>query len=195
MKKIIVSVTALLFVAFSAFVSTPVSLKVDTKASTITWKGNKVGGSHNGDIKVDNGMINVDGKTIKGGVFEINMASIVCKDLTDADYNAKFIGHMKSEDFFNVGKHPKSKFVISKVTPKGGNNYDIAGILTIKDIAQEITFPAVITMTGGKLNAVATMKLDRTKWDIKYGSGLIGTAQDKIIYDDFELGLNLVAAK
>ena len=48
------------------------------------------------------GLIDVmtSGSTVTGGTFAIDMKSIVCLDLTDAETNGKLVGHLKSDDFF-----------------------------------------------------------------------------------------------
>jgi hypothetical protein len=44
--------------------------------------------------------------------------------------------------------------------------------------------------------AVAAFKIDRSKWDIKYGSGsFFDDLGDKMIYDDIELTVNAVFEK
>lgn len=178
----------------------PAVLKVDPAKSTMTWTGRKVGGQHSGTVKLSKGDLQLDGTKLVGGAFDIDMKSIVNTDLTDASTNAKFMGHMKSDDFFAVEKHPTAKFKITKATPIAGAaagqpNYTIDGDLTIKGITNAVSFPAAVTVSGNSASATAKFDLDRTKWDIKYGSGLIGTAADKVIYDDFNVDLKVVAAK
>jgi polyisoprenoid-binding protein YceI len=170
--------------------------KVDSQKSILNWEGKKVTGQHNGNVKLADGTLTVDGNKLTGGTFEFDMNSITSLDLTDAGYNAKFIGHMKSEDFFNTAKFPTSKFVITKVTPKGGNNFDITGNMTIKGISNAVTFPATVTMAGNTVTAEGKAVLDRTKYDIKYGSkSFFENIGDKAIYDDFTVGMKLVATK
>jgi len=44
------------------------------------------------------------------------------------------------------------------------------------------------------VKAVGTAKLDRTKWDIRYGSGkFFQGLGDKMIYDDFEVTFDITA--
>lgn len=174
----------------------PVTYKVDTQKSVLNWEGKKVTGQHNGTVQLENGSLTVDGNKLTGGTFEFDMNSIKALDLTDAGYNAKFIGHMKSEDFFNTAKYPTSKFVITKVTPKGGNNYEVTGNMTIKNLTNPVTFPATITTSGNTVTAQGKATLDRTKYDIKYGSkSFFENIGDKAIYDDFTVEMKLVATK
>ncbi|MPS55505.1 YceI family protein [Alcaligenaceae bacterium SAGV3] len=60
-----------------------------------------------------------------------------------------------------------------------------------------IEFPAKVTVDKGVATGEAVVKIDRTKWGLKYGSGNFfkELAGDKIINDEFELTLKLVAKK
>lgn len=173
----------------------PVAYKVDLAKSNTKWHAKKVTGEHFGTINLSNGSLNVDGNKITGGSFEIDMNSIKCTDITDAGYNAKLVGHLKSDDFFSVEKNPKAKFVIKKVEGKG-DSYNITGDLTIKGITNSITFPATVKTDANGLNATAKIVLDRSKWDIRYGSKtFFPNIGDKMINDDFEIDLALAATK
>lgn len=170
--------------------------KVDTQKSLLNWNGKKVTGEHSGTINLSNGALIVDGTKLTGGTFTIDMNSIVCTDLTDAGYNAKFIGHMKSEDFFNTAKYPTARFDIVKVTPKSGNQVEVTGNLTIKGITKPVTFPAAVKATPTGIEATGKAVIDRTKYDIRYGSkSFFENIGDKAIYDDFTLDVKLVASK
>lgn len=193
-------VAVAVMVSASAFVGpgkkAPTTYKVDPQKSVLNWNGKKVTGEHSGTIKLSDGMLLVDGGKLTGGTFSFDMNSIVNTDLTDAGYNAKFIGHMKSEDFFNTAKFPTSTFKVTKVTPKGGDAYDITGNMTIKGITNAVTFPATVKMTANTITADGKATLDRTKYDIRYGSkSFFENIGDKAIYDDFTVEMKLVAAK
>jgi len=129
----------------------------------------------------------------------MDMNSIVNVDLTDAALNAKLTGHLKSDDFFGTAKFPVSKFEITKVDAlndpnKPGMNSTITGNLTIKDITKSISFPAEIRIENGVLNAKADFDIDRTEWNVKYGSGkFFENLGDKMISDNFNLKLSLTA--
>lgn len=192
-------VAVAVMVSASAFVGPgkkATAYKVDSQKSILNWNGKKVTGEHSGTIKVSDGSLTVDGGKLSGGTFTFDMNSIVNTDLTDASYNAKFIGHMKSEDFFNTAKFPTSTFKVTKVTPKGGDAYDITGNMTIKGITNAVTFPATVKMTGNSVTADGKATLDRTKYDIRYGSkSFFENIGDKAIYDDFTVEMKLVATK
>jgi polyisoprenoid-binding protein YceI len=180
----------------SAFTFTTTEYKVDINQSKVIWTGKKVTGEHTGNITLSEGKLITDGKTVTGGSFSIDMATITCTDLTDAGYNSKLIGHLKSDDFFSTEKHPKSTFTITNVTSKEKDQYSVKGNLTIKGITKELEFPATIQTVGNQVKATAKILVDRTKYDIKYGSGsFFDNLGDKTINDEFELNVTLVAAK
>jgi polyisoprenoid-binding protein YceI len=173
--------------------------QVDATKSQLTWNGKKVTGEHTGTINVANGQILVAGNKVTGGTFDIDMTSIKNTDLTDPEYNGKLIGHLKSDDFFSVEKNPKATFKITSLTPikgakAGQPNYTVKGNLTIKGITNAVSFPAAVAVNNGTATAKGVATLDRTKWDIRYGSkSFFANIGDKAINDDFTLDFNIVA--
>lgn len=193
MVKAILSVLAI----FALFASSTFAaeFKVDAKASQLKWTGEKVTGSHWGYVNIKSGVVNVDHNKIKNGNFDIDMTSLSVKDI-EGEYHDKLVGHLKSDDFFSVEANPVSAFKIKWVKDNGNNTAKITGDLTIKGITKQLTFDAKYTLTGDKMVAEATIPVDRTKYDIKYGSGsFFDSLGDKTIYDEFILDLKLVAKK
>lgn len=173
--------------------------KIDTAASSIDWKGTKkVGSSHVGNIKVQSGEITFEKDMIKSGQIVVDMKTITNTDVKDEGFNKKLVGHLSNEDFFNVPKFPTSSFkILSATAGKNKNELVIKGELTMIGQTQPIEFPAMIKVDKGVATGKATVKIDRTKWGLKYGSGNFfkELAGDKIINDEFELTLNLTAKK
>ncbi len=193
MKKLVLGL--MVFAAVNVYAAKPsknVSYKVEASKSKVEWLAKKVTGQHNGTVALTSGNLVVNGDKIIGGSFIVDMTSIVCSDLT-GEWNGKLVGHLKSDDFFSVENNPSSKFEITKVVESAGNT-TIEGNLTIKGITKPISFPASVSKKGNVIVAIATIKIDRTKYDIKYGSkSFIEGIGDKAIDDDFELKVNLVA--
>lgn len=190
-----IALTAITAFAFTTTAKKDINYTIDTKSTTATWLGKKVTGEHTGGISISKGNIVSDGKNITGGTIEFDMNSITNTDITDKEYKGKLIGHLKSDDFFSTEKNPTAKFEISKATLKSGNDYDIVGKLTIKGITNEISFPALIKMDAKTVVTVAKITVNRTKFDIKYGSAaFFESIGDKAISDDFELNVNVVAS-
>jgi polyisoprenoid-binding protein YceI len=171
------------------------TLKVSVKDSKINWTGAKVGGSHNGTIQLKDGNLEITDGVLTGGNFTIDMTTIVNEDLT-GEYKGKLEGHLKSDDFFGVEKYPTASFTITSAVPQGPGKYKITGDLTIKGITKEIKFPAVLEENGGNYIATADITVDRSEYNVRYGSGsFFDGLGDKVIYDDFDLSVSLTAAK
>jgi polyisoprenoid-binding protein YceI len=187
--KVFALTLSILFSSISyAITITPKNDKeINTKNSSVLWKGNKVTGSHEGTIKIKSGFLKFEKKKFIGGEFEIDMTSLVCTDLS-GEYKGKLEGHLKSDDFFGVTKFQTATLKIKKVKQKKGNTYECTAAITIKGKTEIITFNTDIN----KDSAVAKIKIDRTKFDIKYGSGsFFKGLGDNMIYDEFDLNINL----
>lgn len=157
----------------------------------LQWTGTKVGGQHSGIVKIKGGDIAASNGQVSAGTVTIDMSSITVTDLKAGDGKEKLEGHLKNEDFFNTTAHPTATFKVTS-TSGSGTSMNIVGDLTIKDITKSITIPANVAMAGDKISVVTpSFKINRTDWDVKYKSGLIGTAADKIIHDEIALVLSL----
>jgi polyisoprenoid-binding protein YceI len=186
--NVIIATLAVGLITFAG-VAAPKAVNINKSASSIGWLAKKVTGEHNGTVGISAGALNVDGNKLVGGNFTIDLKSIKDLDITDANYNQKFIGHISSGDFFEVEKFPTATFVITKVA---GNQ--VTGNLTVKGITKSITFPAEIAVKGGKVTAKANITIDRTDFNIRYGSKkFFESIGDKAIYDDFALTVSLVS--
>lgn len=175
--------------------SAAVTYAVDIKKSLITWKGKKYTGEHTGNVTLSGGSVLIDKSTLVGGTFTIDTRTITSTDVTDEGSNAKLVGHLKSDDFFGVEKFPEAKLAILSVKPAGGANYTVNGNLTIKGKTNPVTFPATVTVSGKQVTANAKITIDRSKYDIKFRSqSFFENLGDKVIYDEFELDVQLVAA-
>lgn len=189
LKNLLIAAT--LTTTLSAYAKTE-KIDVDPAVSKITYVGKKVTGEHTGEVKVQSGTLNFDGTAFKGGEFTVDMSSINNTDLNDKEYNKKFVDHMNSADFFDTGAHKTATFKSTKVAKTKGDTYKITGDLTIKGKTLPTTFDATVT----KSNATAVLAIDRTKYDIKYGSGkFFQGLGDKMINDEFQLTVNLAAKK
>lgn len=173
---------------------------VNTQASMIKWTGSKkVGDSHTGTLVLSNGTVAVDKGTITGGQFTINLSSLTNTDMAGSDGAGKLEGHLKSPDFFDVAKFPNATFSITKVTKVMNNDamtHTVSGDLTLMGVSKNISMPATVKVENDRVIAsVSNYALNRTDWGMKYGSGLLGLAADKIINDDVMISMSLVAAK
>jgi len=155
--------------------------------SKVIWKGYKVTGSHEGTINLKSGFLNFDANKLTGGEFVMDMTSLIVTDL-GGEYKGKLEGHLKSDDFFGIENFPTASLVFNEVKSTGKNSYSVTGDLTIKGKTNPVAFS--ISIYGNK--ATASLKIDRTKYDVKYGSAsFFDGLKDKAIYDDFDLVTDL----
>jgi polyisoprenoid-binding protein YceI len=195
--KTIRKITGLaLFLLLSGGIVQAGEFAVDNTNSLVKWNAKKVTGEHFGKISVKSGNLEVRGNEIKGGSVEIDMNTIVDEDIKNADMGVKLVGHLKSDDFFSVGKFPVSKIELTGSRKLTGNEFEFTGNLTIKGITNPVTFKAASVVDGKLLKTNGTLVVNRAKYDIRYGSGsFFQGLGDKMIYDDFTLEFNLVAEK
>ncbi|MEQ9440260.1 MAG: YceI family protein [Cyclobacteriaceae bacterium] len=197
MKTLSLKALTLLFATIVATAFTlpekeTVTYNVDPQQSEISWKGEKVAGEHVGTIALQEGTLLLENGVLAGGTFTIDMNSITNTDL-DGEQKGKLEGHLKSDDFFGVATYPTALLTITNVTPKG-NGYEVTGDLTIKEKTHEVTFPTTVTTQGNQVKADASITIDRSKYDVRYGSGsFFDNLGDKTIYDEFHLQVSLVA--
>lgn len=203
MKNIIFFCFLISTLSFFAFIGTDVHTdvyKVDPKLSTLEWYAEKIGGKHNGTIMFSAGVIKDNHGHVYGN-FDIDMTSIQNTDLKSPEYNAKLVNHLKSDDFFNVEKFPKASFKIISMIPinaanKEGHTHTATGALTIRDKTNEISFKVKLDIDGRKAVCEGSAIVDRSKFDVKYGSkSFFENIGDKMIYDEFTMKFKVVATK
>ncbi len=161
--------------------------EIKTSESIINWTGKKVTGSHTGTLKLSSGFLVFDGENITSGEFTVDMSTLTVTDLEAGKGKEKLEGHLNSDDFFGVDNHKNAKLVVTKAS-KAEKGYKISGDLTIKGKTNPITFD----LSVGNNSASTTLKVDRTKYGIRYGSGsFFENLGDKAINNEFELVVDL----
>jgi polyisoprenoid-binding protein YceI len=174
---------------------------IDPERSTISWLGTKVTGQHDGTIGLANGELYLIGDQLVGGNIVMDMAAIQVLDIEDPEMNARLQGHLQSDDFFSTESFPEATFEMANIVkleeaPAGEPNYTISGNLTIKGITHGVTFPAFVDVKEGVITANADFDLDRTMWDVRFGSGrFFEGLGDNLIHDNFNIKLDVTASK
>ena len=165
---------------------------VDKENSIVNWTGRRIASSHSGTVKIKSGKINiVENNNLENSSIIIDMSSI-----KDNDGSERLEEHLKSEDFFAVSNYPESEIFLKEIKNISGDNYQIISDLTIKEITKEITFPAKIIVSNGILEAEASFEIDRSEFEIKYGSNsFFSDLGDKAIKNEIEFKINLFAGK
>jgi len=192
MKQFSILLFALAALTF-AFTGPVETVGVDLSNSVVTWKGYKVLGSHTGTINLKTGNLQMQDGALVGGSFDIDMTSINCTDLT-GEYKGKLEGHLKSDDFFGVANFPTATFKITDVVSRGTEGaYKITGNLTIKETTKPVRFNVQIAEENGQRVATGAVQIDRSDFDVRYGSGsFFDNLGDNTIYDEFDLDIRLV---
>ncbi len=161
--------------------------EVKIEESQVVWKGYKVTGSHTGTVKIKSGSLLFDNDKLTGGDFVIDMTTLIATDLKGKGKD-KLEGHLKSDDFFGVVSNPTATLNFKTVTASGKNAYNVTGNLSIKGKINTVSF--IMSVYGNK--ATANLKIDRTKYDVRYGStSFFDGLKDKAIYDEFDLVVDL----
>ena len=186
MKNSIKNIAAIAIVALMTFSFTIVEgdkKEIKVENSKVVWKGYKVTGSHQGTIDIKSGFLDFNQSKLIGGEITINMFTITNTD-QEGEYKNKLEGHLKSDDFFGVEKFPTASIIFTNVKSTGKNSYEVTGDITIKGKTDSVTLD--VSIYGNKANA--SLKIDRTKFDVRYGStSFFNDLKDKAIYDEFDL--------
>jgi len=194
MNKAVLTIITLVFTLVS--VNGQSRYNADPVSSKIVWTGKKIGKEHKGTVTLKEGWLTWKNGQILSGEFIIDMNSIADNDLNDEKMKSMLEGHLKSEDFFGVEKYPDSKIVISEpVTFKDGAAV-IKGELTIKGKTLPVEFNTTASEIGDVITYFTSISFDRSKYDVRYGSGsFFSDLGDKAIDDIITLDVTLVVKK
>jgi polyisoprenoid-binding protein YceI len=173
--------------------------EIDTTKSHVGWTGRNTFSSHTGTVGLKDGWLDLTSEAAATGEFTLDMEALANTDLTDSALNRMLIAHLKSDDFFDTARYPIGKFQLRHITVnpharRGHINAEIDGSLTLKGVTEEIAFPAIIeVLPGGAVSAEAHFDIDRTKWNVLYGSGRFYERLGKhLVYDNVSLSLRII---
>lgn len=208
-KTILILLAPMLLSLAPAILKAGEMVPLNWSASKITWVGKKVLGEHTGTVKIKEltlATLAKDSEVIpmidpdRPAHIVIDMTTIEDSDLKESDDKAKLVGHLKSEDFFDVAKFPTAEIVIKAVVLRDQQQHDgfthnLKGQLTIKKITHDVVIPAKIIQNKNEWKAFGKLVVDRTQYDIRYRSGkFFEGLGDKIIKDEFEIAFDLTVS-
>ena len=173
--------------------------ELDLEKSRVEWTGRSLMGAHHGTVKLKAGHIDARDGLPVGGSMTLDMSTIENADIEDAEMRQLLIHHLKSDDFFDVERYPDAVFELTDIislfgiTP-GTPNTQITGKLTLKGVTRDARFPAVLgPAPDGSLAADAHFEIDRTLWNVRYGSGKYFEKLGKhLVNDSILIGLKVV---
>lgn len=174
---------------------------IDCNTSTIGWTGRNPNSSHYGNVSIASGEMRVhDGKL--SGEFEIDMTSISNINLSGDELQPVLIDHLKSDDFFHTSFFPTAKFEIHTIIPLevqnlSSPNFQIDGILEMHGIQKDLSFPATFLRTeDDTMSFEAHFDLDRTRWNIIYGSAkYFKHLGMHLVFDNISIELRIATIK
>jgi polyisoprenoid-binding protein YceI len=106
---------------------------------------------------------------------------------------------LRSDNFFDVAKFPTITFKSTKVTPKGGDNYDVTGDFTMHGVTKTITVPVrhggfVKTGQGEKAGfETVNFTINRKDYGITWNRTM--DAGSVMLGDDVEINVQVEANK
>ena len=167
--------------AFGSIKPTPVT------AATIEWKGYKIAYERWGTIELESGELDFENGILIGGNFVVDMTTIQVTSL-EGGKKANLEKHLRSDDFFGVKQYPIATMVITAVE-KNSDGYNVTGDFTIKGQTHPVIFPMSV---DGNM-AIAKVKIDRSKYNVRYGSdSFFDNLGNRAIYNEFDLNVELI---
>ncbi|MBP7453758.1 MAG: YceI family protein [Ottowia sp.] len=90
--------------------------------------------------------------------------------------------------WFNVAKFPQATFQSKTVKALGGGKFEVAGQLSIKGAARDVTVPVQLTQSGAKTTATGQFAIKR----LAYKIGEEEWADTSMVADDVQVKFKLV---
>ncbi len=92
--------------------------------------------------------------------------------------NAQRDGHLRTNDFLDIENYPEIRFVSTAIEHEGGNDFQVTGDLTIKDVTKSVTIPlefqgAVKDPFGNdRIGLEGSVVINRKDWGISWNAAL-----------------------
>lgn len=174
---------------------------VSVEESAVLWEGRKTlipNYKDNGSLALKSAQIFVDNGIVSGVIALFDMNSIKVLKTSILKDEAKLEGHLKSKDFFSVEEHPEAKLLITKVSPVEGKEGIslFSGALTIKGITNDVSGQAEVDVSEEKVLIKGKVDLDRTLWDVRFGSDkFFDNLANNVIDDFFTVEFEILASR
>jgi polyisoprenoid-binding protein YceI len=90
--------------------------------------------------KVRGNFTDFTGTVTIGDSIESSSVEATVQAASITTHNEMRNGHLKSADFLELEKYPTLSLKSTKITSKGGDDYEMVADLTIKDVTKSVTF-------------------------------------------------------
>lgn len=175
--------------------------QVDTKQSLLEWAGRNPYTKHDGSLRIAAGEIRVI-NSHPVGTFTIDMNAIENRSLAGDELQPVLIDHLKSDDFFFTRLFPTATFTIQEARTRhkahlSAPNMDLKGELSLRGITAGLDLAAtVVQEPHGTITARTQVDLDRTRWNIIYGSThFFEHLGMHLVFDHISVDVKIVAEK
>jgi polyisoprenoid-binding protein YceI len=78
-------------------------------------------------------------------------------------------GQLPTAPWFDAATFPEARFEVAGFTAKGGDAYEAAARLTIRDVTADVTLPFTLTIDGATAHASGELTIDRTAFGVGQG--------------------------
>jgi polyisoprenoid-binding protein YceI len=132
------------------------------------------------------------------GFEDANITFAINVDSVDTNQGQRD-GHLKSADFFDAEKYPQITFKSTSFKNKGGDNYELTGNLTIKDVTKPVTLAVEFGGSADdfygntKAGFEITGKINRKEFGLGWDG--ITEAGSIVVGEDIKLIMNVQFAK
>lgn len=177
------------------------SYEVSATESIVNWEGRKpkiVGYKDVGTLMVKSGSFEVQDGLLVNGEIILDMTTITATNVSKGNPEG-LTKHLKSEDFFDVENFSEATIKLLSVKPSLASSgadgmYDLEAEITIKGIINKVIFPAIVVQENNQAVISGHVELDRTLWDIRFGSdSFFDNLADNVIDDNFGVDFRFVA--
>lgn len=173
---------------------------LDLDQSCVFWTGRNLAKVHRGTVHFSAGTLEIHQGNLTRGYITVDMTSLVCEDINDKMMNMMLLTHLSSDDFFAVDEFPTAEFEWDDaehldVLP-GQPNVLLRGHMTIRGHQEPLEIQGVHGFNAdGQCVVQSHFDLDRTRWNVQYGSGKIfESLAMHLVNDHISIGLRLVAS-
>jgi polyisoprenoid-binding protein YceI len=165
---------------------------IDKEHSTVSFQVRHFVTKVRGQFDAFQGTVRMDPQHPESGIVEF---AIDAKSI-DTD-SPKRDEHLRSPDFFDVANNPQITFKSKKVVPLAAGRFAVAGTLTMRGVAREVTLPVEVLGTTkdpwGNVRAgfATALTLNRKDYGINWNKAL--DEGGYLLGDDVEIDIQLEA--